>query len=286
MVDNLFDILIIDEASQCDIASAIPLILRAKQVVIIGDPKQLRHITSVRVDDENVIREHMGLSARPYLKYAEQSLWDYAADFLAHANQNSSPITLENHYRCHHDIIGYSNHQFYSRFLDKPLNVKTDESRMTLPQKGVVMINIHGQQESENININRVEADRAVNLAKELCSLKADVSIGIVTPFRDQADYIKSRLGDSLRENVEVNTAHGFQGDEKDVIIYSLVITDNSPQRKVNWIDYIVPNLVNVAVTRARQTLYIVGNADYIKSVSPERNALGYLVRYAQSKSN
>ena len=73
LVDNLFDILIIDEASQCDIASAIPLILRAKQVVIIGDPKQLRHITSVRVDDENIIREHMGLSARPYLNYARES---------------------------------------------------------------------------------------------------------------------------------------------------------------------------------------------------------------------
>ena len=284
LVDNLFDILIIDEASQCDIASAIPLVLRAKQVVIIGDPKQLRHITSVRVEDENAIREHIGLTARPYLKYAEQSLWDYAADFLAHANQNSSPITLENHYRCHHDIIGYSNHQFYGRFLERPLNVKTDESNMTLPQQGVVMINIHGKQESENVNINRIEAERAISVAKEVCSLKADVSIGIVTPFRDQADYIKSHLDDSIKANVEVNTAHGFQGDEKDVIIYSLVITDNSPQRKVNWIDYMVPNLVNVAVTRARQTLYIVGNADYIKSVSPERNALGYLVRYAQSK--
>lgn len=284
LVDNLFDILIIDEASQCDIASALPLILRAKQVVIIGDPKQLKHITSVRVDDEDIIREHLGLSARPYLKYAEQSLWDYAADFLAHANQNSSPITLENHYRCHHEIIGYSNHQFYSRFLDKPLNVMTDESNMTLPQQGVVMINVHGKQESENVNVNKIEGDRAVALAKEVCSLKADISIGIVTPFRDQADYIKSRLDDSIKENVEVNTAHGFQGDEKDVIIYSLVVTDNSPQRKVNWIDYMVPNLVNVAVTRARQTLYVVGNADYIKTVSPERNALGYLIRYAQSK--
>lgn len=285
LVDNLFDILIIDEASQCDIASALPLILRAKQVVVIGDPMQLKHITSVRREEEDTIREHLGLTYRPYLKYAEQSLWDYAADFLAHANQNSSPITLENHYRCHHDIIGYSNNQFYSKFLDKPLNVKTDESRMTLPQKGVVMINIRGQQESENVNINRIEAERVVNLAKELCSLQADVSIGIVTPFRDQADYIKSRLDDSLKNNVEVNTAHGFQGDEKDVIIYSLVVTDNSPQRKVNWIDYIVPNLVNVAVTRARQTLYVVGNADYIKAVSPERNALGYLIRYAQSKT-
>jgi len=284
LVDNLFDILIIDEASQCDIASALPLILRAKQVVIIGDPKQLKHITSVRVDDEDIIREHLGLSARPYLKYAEQSLWDYAADFLAHANQNSSPITLENHYRCHHEIIGYSNHQFYSRFLEKPLNVMTDESNMTLPQQGVVMINVHGKQESENVNVNKIEGDRAVALAKEVCSLKADVTIGIVTPFRDQADYIKSRLDDSIKGNVEVNTAHGFQGDEKDVIIYSLIVTDNSPQRKVNWIDYMVPNLVNVAVTRARQTLYVVGNADYIKTVSPERNALGYLIRYAQSK--
>lgn len=285
LVDNLFDILIIDEASQCDIASSLPLILRAKQVVVIGDPMQLKHITSVRREEEETIREHLGLTSRPYLKYAEQSLWDYAADFLAHANQNSSPITLENHYRCHHDIIGYSNNQFYSKFLDKPLNVKTDESRMTLPQKGVVMINIRGQQESENVNINRIETDRVVNLAKELCSLQADVSIGIVTPFRDQADYIKSRLDDSLKNNVEVNTAYGFQGDEKDVIIYSLVVTDNSPKRKINWIDYMTANQVNVAVTRARQTLYVVGNANYIKAVSPERNALGYLIRYAQSKT-
>lgn len=284
LTDNLFDMLIIDEASQCDIASALPLILRAKQVVVIGDPMQLRHITSVRVEEEDAIREHLGLTAKPYLKYADQSLWDYSADFVAHANQNSSPITLENHYRCHHDIIGYSNNQFYSRFLDKPLNVKTDESKMTLPQQGIVMINVRGKQESENVNINKIEADRAVSLAKEICSLKADVSIGIVTPFRDQADYIKSRIDDSIKENVEVNTAHGFQGDEKDVMIYSLVVTDNSPQSKINWIDKMVPNLVNVAVTRARQTLYIVGNGEYIKSKSPERNALGYLIRYAQSK--
>lgn len=285
LTDNLFDVLIIDEASQCDVASALPLILRAKQVVVIGDPMQLRHITSVNEDEENQIREHLGLSSRPHLKYVKDSLWDYAKDFLGHANQNNSPITLENHYRCHHDIISYSNHQFYGRFLDKPLNVKTDESKMTLPQKGIVMISIRGKQESENVNINRIEADRAVSLAKELCTLKADVTIGIVTPFRDQADYIKSRLDDSIKDNVEVNTAHGFQGDEKDVMIYSMVVTDNSPQRKINWIDYMVPNLVNVAVTRARQTLYIVGNAEYIKSVSPERNALGYLIRYAQSKT-
>lgn len=285
LTNNLFDILIIDEASQCDVASALPLILRAKQVVIIGDPMQLRHITSVKSEEEDIIREHLGLSNNSYLKYVEQSLWDYSTDFLAHANQNNGPVTLENHYRCHRDIIGYSNHQFYTRFLNKPLNVLTDESKISLPQTGIIMINLRGKQESDNLNINKAEAARAVSLAKELGSLNS-ISIGIVTPFRDQADYINSLLDDSLRLRVEVNTAYGFQGNEKDVMIYSLVITDNSPKRKINWIDYRVPNLVNVAVTRARQTLYIIGNADYIKSMSPENNALGFLIRYAQSKNN
>lgn len=285
LTDNLFDILVVDEASQCDVASVIPLILRAKHVVVIGDPMQLKHITSVNVQEENKIRDYLGLSSRPYLKYVEQSLWDYAVDFLAQAKQNNSPITLENHYRCHHDIIGYSNHQFYERFLDKPLNIKTDESKMKLSRKGVVMINVHGKQDSENVNINRAEAEEVVSIVKKICSIDEEVSIGVVTPFRAQADHVKYLLGESINERVEVNTAHGFQGDEKDVIIYSLVVTDNSPLRKFNWIDYIAPNLVNVAVTRARQTLYVVGNADYIKAVSPEQNALGYLVRYALSKT-
>lgn len=285
LAENLYDLLIIDEASQCDVASALSLILRAKQVVVIGDPMQLKHITSVRAEEEAKIREHFGLSNMPYLQYAEKSLWDYAADFLSLAKQNNSQLVLENHYRCHHEIIGYSNHQFYGRQLGIKLVVKTDESKMSLPQQGVVMINIHGKQESDNVNINSIEGDRAISLAKELCSLKADVSIGIVTPFRDQADYLNSRLDNAMRGNVEVNTAHGFQGDEKDVIIYSLVVTDNSPKGKIYWIDNIVPNLVNVAVTRARQTLYVVGNADYIKSVSSEHKPLGYLIRYAQSKT-
>ena len=285
LIDNLFDILIIDEASQCDIASALPLILRAKQVVVIGDPNQLKHITSVKRVEEDYIRDNIGLSARPYLKYVEQSLWDYSRDFLTKAHQNSATITLWNHYRCHPDIIGYSNQQFYERTLQRPLNIMTDVSKMALQKKGIVMIPVQGKQEAGNININRIEAQRAASLAKEIYSPNAGVSIGIVTPFRKQADYINSLLDDSLKGQIEVNTAHGFQGDEKDVMIYSLVITDNSPASKVKWIDTVVPNLVNVAVTRARQALYIIGNAKYIKSVSPDQNPLGRLIRYAESRT-
>src|SRR5690606_4362279 len=56
--NELFDLVVIDEASQCDIASAIPLILRAKQLVVIGDPLQLKHITSLNKFEEEKIKEH------------------------------------------------------------------------------------------------------------------------------------------------------------------------------------------------------------------------------------
>ena len=83
-----------------------------------------------------------------------------------------------------------------------------------------------------------------------------------------------------MRSKIIADTVHKFQGDEKDVMIYSLVVTSNSPSSKIHWIDNSVPNLVNVAVTRARNTLYIVGNKEYIRSKSPATKPLGKLVQY------
>ena len=72
---------------------------------------------------------------------------------------------------------------------------------------------------------------------------------------------------------------HSFQGDEKDIMIVSLVVTDNSPKFKAEWINKKVPYLLNVAVTRAKNTLYIIGNANYCKKL-PFDSPLGILVRY------
>ncbi len=216
------------------------------------------------------------------LKYAEHSLYDYAANLLVHATENNSTLVLENHYRCHQDIIAYSNHQFYERFLSRQLQVCTDESRMHLPEKGILMVDIQGSQVSENDAINIDEANEAIALANRIHGMDSSLSIGIVTPFRAQADHIARTLDPNLHNYVTVSTVHGFQGDEKDVIIFSLVVTDNSPERKIRWIDHVVPYLVNVAVTRARQTLYVLGNANYIRNNSHESEALGYLIRCAR----
>ncbi len=272
--EGLFDLLVIDEASQCDVASALPLILRAKQVVIIGDPMQLRHISKIDVEEELVIKRHLKLSGATHLKYAEASLWDYARNWLPWCD-NDAPCVLENHYRCHPDIIGYSNNMFYRTFAIGGLNVLTP--RFNDKPQGIVWVDVQGRQTSDTVNRNEDEARRVVAIAQKIAFELSDVTIGIVTPFKAQAEKINALIPSDLRTRTIVDTVHKFQGDEKDVMIYSLVVTNNSPDSKIRWIDYKVPNLVNVAVTRAKRLLVIVGNRNYIKGHSRRDLPLGGL---------
>lgn len=277
---ELFDMLIIDEASQCDIASAIPLILRAKQLVVIGDPMQLKHITSVKPKEEIEIKKHLELCDKPHVKYAEQSLWDYSQAFIRKStNGMKNAHILLGHYRCHPDIIAYSNKQFYKNITSQGLKVLTDVTKLKANPQGIVLIDIKGQQTSDHININEAEVQKSIEIAIQNAQLYPDASIGIVTPFRNQAERIHSIIPNQYKEQINVNTIHKYQGDEKDIMIYTLVITDNSPKSKIYWIDNITPNLVNVAVTRAKSTLYVVCNVDYIKAHSHEHKPLGSLVR-------
>lgn len=281
LAQELFDMVIIDEASQCDIASAIPLIMRAKQLVVIGDPMQLRHISSVKTDEEQEIKKHLGLEGKPYIKYAEHSLWDYCQSFISNASNGMKvPHMLTGHYRCHPQIIGYSNEMFYEGQMGHKLEVCTNTSRLKADPKGIVIVDVKGSQVNDNININEKEVQMSIQLAVRTAQQYPDATIGIVTPFRHQAEKINSSIPAQYVQQIEANTVHKYQGDEKDVMIYSLVVTTNSPDKKIGWIDNIVPNLVNVAVTRAKSTLYVVCNVDYIKSHSSVNKPLGHLIRY------
>lgn len=286
LTSELFDIVIIDEASQCDVASALPLIYRAKQVVVIGDPLQLKHITSVTAAEERVIKEHMKLNENPLIRYADYSLWDYSNDLITSAKSNNTHVTLDCHYRCHPQIIGYSNEMFYQRKLGTTLKVCTREKHNELRYKGIVWVDVVGKQASDTRNVNIAEVEKALSIALDIAKQCPNVSIGIISPFKHQAEEINARIPAELRARIVSDTVHKFQGDERDVIIYSMVVTDNSPVTKIQWIDRSVPNLVNVAVTRARTTLYIVGNRKYIREHSSRKLPLGYLVEYTEYKAS
>mgnify|MGYP001565401613 CR=1 FL=1 len=281
--NELFDMVVIDEASQCDIASAIPLILRTKQLVVIGDPLQLKHISMVNDYEETFIKEHLLVSNCAFLHYNSKSLWDYSKDLLALATApNNVPIMIDRHYRCHPHIIGYSNETFYTRMLGSQLTVCTTDAQFQLQPKGIVWIDVQGQQRASNINVNEAEVLKSIEIATKLAATHKNISVGIVTPFKNQAEQLNAKIPNQYRDRIIADTVHKFQGDEKDVMIYSLVVTNNSPSTKIKWIDNSVPNLVNVAVTRARNTLYIVGNKEYIRQNSSLTKPLGKLVQYVE----
>lgn len=283
LTNELFDIVVIDEASQCDIASAIPLIYRAKQLVVIGDPLQLRHISTIKDNEDAVVKEYFSITSLKYLNYSHKSLWDYCKELLSlQTGSFNYPIMINYHYRCHPDIIGYSNEAFYKKELNTPLNICTSDEQFPIDPKGIIWKDVVGVQKNDFVNINEKEAEVAIDLATLLADKHMHASIGIITPFRDQAQKLNEMIPNKYRDRIIADTVYKFQGDEKDIIIYSLVVTDNSPSKKLFWIDISSPNLVNVAVTRARNTLYIIGNKEYIRSNSNLTRPLGKLLKYCE----
>jgi hypothetical protein len=153
------------------VASALPLIFRAKQVVVIGDPKQLRHISKVKDEEEKLLKEHLKLQS-VWTQYVAVSLWDRCRDWLTHARGYNKPVMLNGHYRCHPEIIGYSNRFFYSDMGG--LVVRTGKFMCPIREQGCYWEDVKGSQVSPQINVNVKEVNTVVGKAVELQTVGVD----------------------------------------------------------------------------------------------------------------
>lgn len=276
LANDLFDILVIDEASQCDIASALPLILRSKQLVIIGDPMQLKHISKVQPYEEKYILNKLNIDTNLRLDYVNESLYDYCYNLSIISKSQS--VFLKEHFRCHPQIIGYSNKAFYGPKMGQELDILTTDEQYQFEPKGIFWINIEGSHHQQR-NANKKEQEKVIDLAIKLSDKHKEASIGITTPFKHQAKDLNEAIPNVYRNKIKADTVHRFQGDEKDIMILSLVVSSDSPKYKAEWVNNKVPFLINVAVTRAKNSLYIIGNARYCRSL-PADSPLGLLVKY------
>ncbi len=255
---ELFDLVIIDEAAQSDIASAIPLLYRARRAMVIGDPNQLSHITSVGRDRDGALARFHELDPKVHqaLGYETTSLYTAAASV-----SKDEPIFLRHHFRSHPQIAEFASTTFYGGALS--VDTKSDGY---LPGPAVLWENVAGAYEPGprgRSACNRPEASRVLDLLMEQLDELAgtDKSVGIVTPFRAHADHIKDRIAalmPDVADRVTVDTAYGFQGDERDVILFSTVISSAMPNRLQQIAGQ--PNLVNVGLSRARARLIVVGD--------------------------
>ena len=262
----LFDLVVIDEASQCDIASAWPLLYRARRAVIIGDSRQLRHVTSVSPERARqfagLAELSAGIGART--NYVAMSLFDCAAATVGEAQV----MSLDGHYRSHPEIIGFPNKQWY----DGAIKVLTDPKRLVLPgdlSLGMYWLPVRSTVSPGGTGVTaedeaRIIVDRlrALLVEGQFCG-----TVGVVTPFRAQRDLIQAMAEAQIdstictRADLLVKTAHGFQGDERDVIFFSPCLRPNITRGSFRFLRD-TDNLLNVAVTRARSALVIVGDLE------------------------
>lgn len=276
---GLFDLVVIDEASQCDIPSAIPLLFRAKRALIIGDPKQLIHVTSLRGPADDALATRAGLTDEDMIQfsYSRNSLFGLAATRV-----HEAPLFLDQHFRSRLAIIAFSNDHFYG----SRLSILTDERSARQLGPAVQWVDVPGRFARGPTGRSVVNAPEVAAVAEEIERLAQELdlssnTIGVVTPFRAHAEAIKERVGGSIPElagSLTVASAHRFQGDERDVIIFSPAVSDHMPE--YHWRFASDPNLVNVAITRARVRLVVVGDRDACLS---RPSVLKELARYIEA---
>ncbi|MGW5733542.1 MULTISPECIES: caspase, EACC1-associated type [Streptomyces] len=261
---KLFDLVVIDEASQCSIPAVLPLLFRARRALIIGDPMQLGHIPGVSPQQEQQARVRNGLSAAQLEDH--RLTYHVYSSYQAAEQHGDSALLLDEHYRCHPRIADIVNGHCYAGQLQVLTDVRRqvpafDPMGATDPVPVLGWVDVpHGESARGGEgrswrNAAEAEAVRQV-VDGLLARLPQDATVGVVTPFRAQKEMLARVWRDDDR--VRVGTVHAFQGGQRDVMVLSPVATHNTPQRTAHWVAGQV-NLWNVAVTRAKSQLITVG---------------------------
>ena len=229
--NTVYDYLIIDEASQVDIATGSLAISCAKNVVIVGDTKQLANIVHPKLKPqvEDVFGQYNIDNGYKFTNSFLQSVLDVLP--------NAPQTTLREHYRCHPKIIEFCNQKFYNGELI--IMTKDNGEKDVLLAKKTRKGN-HARDHYSKRQIDVIKQ----NIITEY-SLDADET-GIISPYRNQVNALNDEIG-----KFEIDTVHKFQGREKDNIIISTVDDEIS-----DFVDD--PNLLNVAISRAKKRLMIV----------------------------
>lgn len=283
MEAGVFDILVIDEATQCTITNVLPLIFRAKRLVVIGDANQLPAIPAVGQAAESALSARHGLSEEILQLLGHNTNDLYRAAVRCMPGGRNRVRLLNEHYRSHPLIIGFSNQYVYQ----KKLRLRTKPvSKDHLPFGNAIHgRNIAGACAKGEFNIswiNEMEADEVKRLLQEISNVPTlrSLSVGVVTPFRAQEKLITEMIRNmEMAANVQIGTAHAFQGDERDIMIFSPVVSNGMTPGAAKWVEE-PKNLINVAITRARQSLFVV--ADFAQCRA-QPGILGNLIKYVET---
>lgn len=262
-----FDLCIIDEAGQCAIGPSLFAITRAKRLLLVGDQNQLKPVLSIAPETNKVLIK----------KYKVSPVYDYLNNSILLSMQKMDTISkfvlLRYHYRSRRPIINFSNKKYYNGQLILPI-----ADNLVTPALEFINVDTSElpRQVEKNISTNEINAIIAsIKNSKE-------ESIGIITPFRNQAFLIKEMLKIEGLDHIDVGTVHTFQGDEKDVIYFSSGVTRHTYDKTFDWLKD-NQELINVATTRARKKFVLATDYDEIKKRSKVNNDFYELSKYVKN---
>lgn len=266
--NSSFDLLIMEEASQCGNAVSLIPMSRCKRACFIGDQNQLQPVITLTDELNNKFKN----------TYNIPDSYDYKQNSvlttLLKIDTASKFIMLEKHYRCPKKVINFANKKYYKNLLDIE-NLINDDSSLKL-------IDI---QNTSSYEPNTSGAEISAIL-EELRTLPKNEEVAIITPFKKQARLIESVLFEKGIENIKVGTIHTFQGQEKDHIIVSTAVTGKTKQGSFDWIKN-NKELINVMTTRPKKKLTIIADVQAIDKLSQgEANDYFELINYMALKGD
>jgi DNA polymerase III delta prime subunit len=296
LLPGIFDLVIIDEASQVSVAQAFPALLRAKQVVVFGDFKQFSNVKSANASNERnrVYRNDIEAFVRQRIAHDSATLarivsFDVKKSVLEFfENCANYRIMLRKHFRGYQELIGFSSRTFYRGEL-QAIKVRN------LPIEDVIRFEVVGASaETDHLrNVNEGEAAFIIDRLVDLLDDHDPPSVCIITPFREQQSFIAKLVAEHARSDdfrrilhLRVMTFDTCQGIERDIVFYSLVERD---KRILNYIfpvsidqledtveEKIKAQRLNVGLSRAKELMWFVLS----KPISEYIGSIGAALRY------
>ncbi len=241
--------LLLDEAGQATLPSIAGALWRAQRCILIGDTRQIPPVVSIPQALDKLLQKNYQTSENwSPLNHSAQSLADRITRLGSYIDNTWTGIPLRAHRRCDEPMFTIANTIAYNNQM---VRVANDDAKSNLPPstwidiRGITIIEGHALHE---------EIEAVKTLLQQLITHEG--KIFIISPFRSVAKSCYDKF--QKRTKIECGTIHTFQGREAEIVILVLGTTPNSKKAR-DWVSA-TPNILNVAITRARHRLYVIGN--------------------------
>ncbi len=261
--DEKFDVLIIDEASQADLTALIALYI-ARKVIVVGDDKQVSP-TPIGMDVETTAK----LRQEFLSNIPSSSMYDELVSVYDLGKANYEPITLKEHFRCADDIINFSNYYTYNGII-RPLR---DSGSIKLRPATVACRVEDGAASGRKTNRREAQFTAAIIKACTEMSEYKKSTFGVITMLGDEQAVVIDRIlrarlteAEYQKRRILCGNPSYFQGDERDVILISLVDSSKGDGKTLairrEGYNEMYAKRYNVAASRAKDQMWVVHSLD------------------------